>query len=65
MVVNAVKYHTALMQLNDDITFIDDRVIRVESLHANEFIVTTNRGTYHCERLVVAAGMYSERYSNL
>ncbi|UOB20642.1 NAD(P)/FAD-dependent oxidoreductase [Macrococcus armenti] len=57
--VNAVKYHTALMQLNDDITFIDDRVIRVESLHANEFIVTTNRGTYHCERLVVAAGMYS------
>lgn len=51
--VNAVKYHQALMTLNEDVTFIHDRVIDVK---ANDgFNVRTSSQTYEAQQIVVAA----------
>lgn len=55
--VNAVKYHQALMSLNEDVTFIHDRVVDVKK--DNGFIVSTSTHTYEAQQIVVAAGMYS------
>ncbi|QUR94475.1 NAD(P)/FAD-dependent oxidoreductase [Macrococcoides canis] len=55
--VNAVKYHQALMSLNEEVTFIHDRVVDVKK--DNGFIVSTSTHTYEAQQIVVAAGMYS------
>lgn len=55
--VNAVKYHQALISLNEKVTLIHDRVIDVKA--DDGFSVSTRSQTYEAQQIVVAAGMYS------